>query len=248
LRDLPVWAGVLLFAVAGPAGCGGKGARNWVDRPPDGCATGTSGPTLDPGNAIRYAREAALRNLATSTLGVEVQSELRFAGGELREVTTQRTAGILANARIVAMWSELDLHEDVARIERVHALACLGGAAPDGLPAPPYPDWVLRVPDRDDRLCALGVSGPTRDPRNQEPTALDDGQRALAAALESQIYTRTVDDGRHMAHIATWMETSAESLAHARRATELSEQWRDDAGDGPLGLPGVLYGLVCVAQ
>jgi hypothetical protein len=130
----------------------------------------------------------------------------------------------------------------------VHALACLARAAAGGLTPPLYPAWVLQVPDDGRRLCALGISGPTRDPRNQEPTALDDGQRALAAALESQIYVRTVDDGRHMAHVATWMETSAASLAHARRATELSEQWLDDAGDGPLGLPRVLYGLVCVAR
>jgi len=177
---------------------------------------------------------------------VEVQSELRFAGGELREITTQRTAGILADSRIVAMWSELDIEEGLARIEQVHALACIGEAVPSRLATPPYPAWVLQVPDGDDRLCALGISGPTRDPRNQEPTALDDGQRALAAALESQVYTRMVDDGRHVARIATWMETSEGSLARARRATELSEQWIDERGEGPLGLPGVLYGLVCV--
>jgi hypothetical protein len=144
------------------------------------------------------------------------------------------------------MWSDVGVEGERVRIEQVHALACLGDVAPGRPTPPPYPDWVLSVPDEPSRLCALGVSGPTRDPRNQVPTALDDGQRALAAALESEVYTRLVDDGRHVAHVATWMETSAASLAHARRATELGEQWLDEDAEGPLQLPGVLYGLVCV--
>ncbi len=248
-RVLAVAALTALTTLGALSACGGKpSAVSWVGHPPRGCAVGSSGPTLNPGHAIRYARRAALSHLAAETLGVEVESELRLGAHGLSEITTQRTAGVLEDSRIAALWSDLDTGGDFVRVREVHALACRNDVWPATLPTPRYPSWVLQVPGEPGRICALGLSGPTRDPRNQEPVALDDAQRALAAALETRIRTTIEDDGRLLATVSTWMETSQRSLERAREASELEERWLDEHADGPLGLRGVLYGLVCVDE
>jgi hypothetical protein len=51
----------------------------WADAPPDGCAVGSSGPTLDPGDSIctkrRDQEESALRD-ARFALSIAIQSRI----------------------------------------------------------------------------------------------------------------------------------------------------------------------------
>ena len=95
-------------------------------------------------------------------------------------------------------------------------------------------------------MCALGVGGPTWDPRDQRPSTLRDGKRALAAALESRLHQIVIDTGRSSALVATELETTDRALARAEAALDLDEEWWDGDGSGPLGLRSVLYGLVCI--
>ena len=96
------------------------------------------------------------------------------------------------------------------------------------------------------RICATGISGPPWKAEDQEASALGDARLALAIALESRIEKRVFDDGRGVARMAREIDPSPAALRRAAGAEALEERWLDEDGDGPLGLQGVLYGLVCV--
>jgi hypothetical protein len=179
-----------------------------------------------------------------------VESELLVSGDDARpggEFTRQDIAGEVRDSRIVAMWAELSTDlRSTTKVRHVYAMACRGGREPEGTAEPSYPDWVLDVPERDGEICALGVGGPTYDPRDQEPGALRDGRHALAEALESRLHQIIIDTGRTNPLVASELAITEAALQRAEAAEELDEQWTDQEGEGPLGLKGVLYGLVCI--
>lgn len=221
----------------------------WVDDPPRGCATGSSGPTLDPRSAIHSARAAALESLASDMLEVDVQSVTGTSSRGTFELTAQSLSGVLADARIAALFAETRPGADRrGRIRQVHALACWPDADRRGLPAPDHPRWIVEPPADAGQVCATGLAGPTWNPEDQPAAALADGQLALALALESRIEKRVLDDGRGVARLARRVDPSAAALARAERADALEEIWLDEEGTGPLGLLGVLYGLVCLEE
>ena len=86
---------------------------------------------------------------------------------------------------------------------------------PRSIRPPPYPEWVLQVPRQPGRVCALGVAGPTRDPRNQPRACLSDAQTHLAQALETRVYAEWKDDGRGLARVTSDMQASASSFISA---------------------------------
>jgi hypothetical protein len=242
----PLVAGAL-FACAGSAPAPtGPDELAWVSRPPPGCAAGVSGPTLDPGHAIRQARTRALENLAAGILGVDVESELRFGDGGVSEITRQQIDGVIANSRIVAMRSPRrsgDADSDALR--PVYALACREDTDAAGIAEPDYPRWILNTPSGRDRICVMGVGGPTRRPGQQDEAALRDGRRALAKALEIHVRQVSLDNGLGLAHMASESEATERARALAEAVEALDEEWLDEDGRGPLVLPGVVYGLVC---
>jgi hypothetical protein len=225
---------------------------SWLQTAPAGCAIGFSGPTLNPGDAVRYARRAALRQLAAGdeTTRIHVQSELLVAGSSAQrggEFTRQEIEGTVRDSRIVAMWAERTRDpRSETLVRHVYAMACGVGAEPAGVGEPAFPSWLLNLPERDGEICAIGVGGPTYDARDQEPGTLRDGRRALATALESRLHQIIIDTGERNPRVRTELETTEAALARAAGAEELDESWSDRDGDGPLALKGVLYGLVCV--
>lgn len=219
----------------------------WVAAPPARCAVGSSGPTLNPRNAIRHARVAAIEALATGSLSVDVQSITGSGSRGDFEMTTQSLSGVLADARIAALWAETNPGmKGRARVRQVHALACFPDADLAGLPDLAYPRWLIEAPSGSELVCATGIAGPTWKAEDQERSALRDARLALAIALESRIEKRVFDDGRGVARMAREVEPSRAAMRRAAQVEALEERWRDEAGEGPLGLRGVLYGLVCV--
>lgn len=225
---------------------------SWLQTAPEGCAIGFSGPTLDPGDAIRYARQAALRQLATGAADatVHVESELYVTGSDRRrggEFTRQDIEGSIRDSRVVALWAERTRDpRSQTKVRHVYAMACAEGAEPPELRDPDFPDWLLNAPERDGEICAVGAGGPTYDPRDQEPSALRDARRALAEALESRLHQIIIDTGGSNPRVASELATTEAALARAESASEFDDQWSDPDGGGPLGLKGVLYGLICV--
>ncbi len=220
---------------------------SWVDATPDGCAVGSSGPTLNPRNAIRYSRLSAIEALAAGSLEIDIQTISGSGARGSFEVSAQALSGTLANARIVALFADTEsAREGQRRIRQVYALACWPEASLGGLPRPDYPDWLIEPPADADRICATGIAGPTWKSGDQGQSALWDARLALAIALESRIEKRIYDDGHGAAKIARQIDPSAQAQERAASASELDRDWSDEAGTGPVGLPGVLYGLACI--
>jgi hypothetical protein len=181
---------------------------------------------------------------------VRAQGELYVSGDDSRRVGEFSRRDIQArlhDTQIVAIWAELtrDLRSNT-KVRHVYAMACREDQTPPGVPNPPFPSWLLNVPERDGEICALGVGGPTYDPRDQEPAVLRDGREALTQSLESRLHQIIIDTGRRSAGAVSELATTDAALERARATDELDEQWSDREGIGPLGLRGVLYGLVCI--
>lgn len=254
-------SGLAAFFVAGTIGCAGGGAGPvgdepeartsprpaWVDGPPAECAVGASGPTLNPRNAIRRARAAAIDALAVGELPVDVQTITGSGSDGEFLLSSQSVSGILSDARIVALWADTATTGSIrGRVRQVHALACWPTASLRGIPPPDYPRWLLDPEIGPDRICATGIAGPTWRAEDQAESALRDARLALAIALESRIDKRIFDDGRGVVDMVKQVEPSPAALARAARAESLDRDWLDEEGRGPIGLPGVLYGLVCI--
>lgn len=224
-----------------------RGLVAWVEAPPQGCAVGASGPTLNPRNAIRYARMSAIEALAAGSLEVDVQTISGVGSRGSFEVSAQALSGTLEDARIVALWADTAPVGDVrARVRQVYALACWPDASLAGLPRPDFPQWLISPPSGGGEICATGIAGPTWKTEDQSASALRDARLALAIALESRIEKRIFDDGRGAAKMARQVDPSAAALWRAAGAEQLDREWLDAEGTGPVGLPGVLYGLACI--
>lgn len=260
LRATSLLAGlVACFVSCGGTGPGGPSAAErfapprplpaWLDRPPESCAVGSSGPTLDPRNSIRHARVSALVNLAEDELDVDVQSITGSGRRGTFEMTTQSLSGQVADARIVAIFAETMTGADRrGRIRQVHALACRPEADGSRIPTPDYPAWLNEPTRGRSGICAIGIAGPTWKPEDQAASALSDARVSLGFALGSRIEKRIFDDGRGVVKTARQVDPTAGAIARAASAEALEEQWLDEDGDGPLGLVGVLYGLACIEQ
>lgn len=226
---------------------GRRSGAAWLDAPPARCAVGSSGPTLNPRNAIRSARVSAIDALAAGSLSVDVQS---ITGSGVRgdfEMTAQSLSGVLADARIAAIVAETNPGvQGRARLRQVYALACFSDADLSDLPAVDDPRWLIEAPREGGRVCAMGIAGPTWKAEDQVSSALEDARSALAIALESRIEKRVFDDGRGVVRMAREVVPSVDAMRRAARAGALEAYWLDEAGEGPLELPGVLYGLACV--
>jgi hypothetical protein len=217
----------------------------WLTAPPEGCAIGFSGPTLNPGDAVRRARTHSLENLAAEVLGVKITSELRISETGSSEITEQRVSGIIQQSRIAAMTSVAQAGAG-KRLREVYALACPDDLRTADVPHPDFPDWILNLPRDPARLCAIGIGGPTWYPDQQREAALRDAQAALALVIESHIQTRSLDSGRGLAHVHSTSASTERARERAASVASLEADWLDAKGEGPLGLAGVLYGRVCV--
>jgi len=228
-----------------------KAHSSFTEIAPPGCAIGLSGPTLNPGDALRNARRQALTELAGGNANtiVQIDSELLVSGGAQRggEFTRQDISGAVRDARIVAIWAEGAPSRHNGTHERhVYALACDRGAPASRLADPTVPCWILNVPSDDTRVCALGIGGPTRNPLDQPAATLRDARNALAAALESKLEAVIIDTGRRKPLIAAELQSSERARQRAESVDEFEATWEDVDGQGPLGLKLVQYGLVCV--
>lgn len=229
------------------AGAPMRAAVAWVDQPPDGCHVGSSGPTLDPRDAVRGARAAAIDGLAQSTLQVEVQSISEEGDAGDFALSSQTLSGESRDVGVVALWAETRLGERGSpRVRSVHALACPLATGPPASVPLPYPDWLVGPRSDSATVCSVGLAGPTARASQQSASALRDAQKTLALALASRIEKRVWDDGRGVARVVRQIDPTEAAWARARRVSALEASWLDVYGAGPLGLPGVLYGLACL--
>jgi hypothetical protein len=214
----------------------------WRAQPPQGCALGTSGLTLYPGDALRQARADALTGLLRRFDETEVESESFDDGTERYAWTHQVSRGRLARSRVVSLWRDAGgAYGDAA----VYALACEEGVRPDAAPLVETPTWFMNPPSTPGRICAPAVAGPTLFPGDQRPAAIADGRQALAEVLESEIEQIVVDDERFRVYELSTLSPTQRARALAATARDLEREWMDEEGTGPLAVRHTLYGVIC---
>lgn len=220
---------------------------SWVKYPPRDCAVGMSGPTLNPGDAVRYAQEDARHNLAASTLGVKIQSVwLDNSDGYPVGATVQETHGLLRNTVIQSMWA-LSANNAPSSLKReVYALACNGNNGSLETQSGNVPDWVLNLSEKPGQTCALGLVGPTFHPEDQEERVKEDGASVLASRLETRVHSRIEDDGRTVATFYRKSKVPEGLVERLLPKVKIERQWLDKEGAGPLSIPNVLYAQLCI--
>jgi hypothetical protein len=231
----------------------GPGARDespaWTRATIAGCAPGYSGPTLNPGDAIRYAQAHALGEFAEAQ-GVHVSSVSLDDGREVRSVATYVSEATLANVRVVAVETQRTGRADDPTARVTHALACRVGSE-GGARGTNAPEWVLdpRSAARAGELCAVGISGPTLDAKDAPKNAARDAARALAS-VRSVLVSRAAADYDLRAYVILKSEARVpeEAVDAMLAASQERDQWLDADGTGPLALPGATFVLRCAGR
>jgi hypothetical protein len=231
----------------------GAGAREespaWTRTTVPGCAPGFSGPTLNPGDAIRYAQAHALGEFAEAQ-GVRIASLAIDDGRDVHSVATYVSEAVLSNVRVVAVETQRTGRLDDATARVTHALACRLGSEV-GVRGTNAPDWVLdpRAAAGRGELCAVGISGPTLDAKDAPKNAARDAARALAS-VRSVLVSRAAADLDMRAYVVLKSDARVpdEAIEAMLTASQDRESWFDTDGLGPLALPGTTFVLRCTAH
>ena len=216
---------------------------NDVSSLPPECVMGDSGPTLNPGDAYRKARENALFALAEARLGVHIVSEYReTSSGYIQLRTEQTLRGLVREAKIVSVWSSTN----DSRCEIVHAVACPAESSVQNTASKNVPLWLFDFPTAGNEICTLGMAGPTLDPNDQDEQARRDAILNLSQSLEMTVNERLIDNGRTVVTVQRSHTVSPQTEAYVQEKVEIRENWSDEDGKGPLGRRGMIYVLACV--
>jgi hypothetical protein len=214
-----------------------------------GCASGFSGPTLNPGDAIRFAQAHALGEFAEAA-GVRVASVSVDDGREVRSVATYVSEAVLENVRVVAVETQRTGRADDPTARVTHALACRVGAE-HGVRGSNAPAWALdpRTAAGPGELCAVGISGPTLEAEDAKRNAARDAARALAAVRSVLVSRAAVDyDLRSYVILKSDARVTEEAVDAMLAASQSRESWFDAEGRGPLALPGTTFALRCAPR
>jgi hypothetical protein len=234
-------------------------AREWLTRQPEGCALGQSGPTLKPTDAFREARRRARAALVTAVEKVQQKSaQLSAQGGRTdshHEVILEESAGWVRRSTIVALWYDDRGTGPGGAAGTAYAAACLGDGAPESTRSwmasvearRAAPAWIYGGAAAKGELCALGVSGPTMDPKdapvNAEASAREELAEALAARIKLAVGIFQEDD---VTETVTGAVTEVGDAERERaKAARIVAKWSDERGAGPIPFPGTAYARAC---
>ncbi len=231
----------------------GPGARDespdWTRHTIRGCGTGFSGPTLNPGDAIRNAQAAALGEFAEAQ-GVRIQSLDFDDGASVHSVATFVSEAVLANVRVLAVETQRTGRSDDATARVTHAIACRIGSEPS-LPRGSSPRWVIdpRSAAGQNELCAVGLSGPTFDKDDAPAFASRDAARALAS-VRRVLVSHAAADIDMTSYVVLRSDASVpdDAVDAMVAQSQERERWLDDDGLGPLALPKTTFVLRCTAR
>ena len=255
-RLSPTWARLAcLVAVAASAvtlfgaGCAASDASRYFRQGaavPDGCAVGVAGPTLHKGSAILLAETDALEGLAMATGAAPVHLRaIEVDHGDdiarYRSVLVEHLEGRLAGARVVRLWRDVAGDGSLRAEGLTYAMACTERGARALGPWETYEALLHRV----SRPCALGLAGPTIV-TDQRDAAFGDARGRLARLLDAHVEAIHTDYDLQGPERWQGVTTGDASLAYVESHAELEAYVVDEAGDGPLALPGLAYALACL--
>jgi hypothetical protein len=232
-------------------------ARDWLVRQPEGCALGQSGPTLKPTDAFREARRRARAALVTAVEKIQQKSAAVAAhsGGRdsHHEVILEQTEGWVRRSTIVALWYDERGTGPNGAAGTAYAAACLGEDAPPSTrewmtameARRAAPAWVYGGPSGSGELCAIGIAGPTMDPKDGPVNAEASAREELAEALAARVKLAVgiFEDETVSGAVTEVGDGERERAAQAG----IASKWMDDRGVGPIPFPGTAYARACLS-
>jgi hypothetical protein len=219
----------------------------WVEAPPEPCRTGAIGPTLLRSTALLRASERARLAIAASSLGVEIRSGLHDLGANrLRDVSFQAIKGTLGETPVVAFWRSAEAGPKWEP-GTTFALACpRAPSARHRTPDTAGPAWLYGATRASGRVCAVGVAGPTLDPKDQATSAGRDARARLAEVLAVHADEVILDDS-DMGLVMEGSAVAPEWAVARAESAPVDQTWLDAEGLGPLGEAKLMYARACVA-
>ena len=229
----------------------------WLARYPSLCAIGESGPTLVPTDALAEARRKARALLATQSADRKTRSTTTVAtsGSQtaVRQLVMEQSHGWVRSSEIVTMWYDTSGIGPGTAPGAAYALACpLQDLPPDAARWIDHwreqrggPSWLYSLAGDPNRLCVVGVCGPTLNKADASSNAEDNARAELAEAIALHADSTSAvleDDETFYAAVTKACDDCEESA----KAGEVVERWFDERGEGPLPFAGTAYALMCL--
>jgi hypothetical protein len=229
----------------------------WLFRIPNACTMGESGPTLVPTDALAEARRKARALLATRHADRAHRSATAVVDAtdqtKVREIVLETSEGTAHNAEIVTMWYDAGGSGPGRAPGCAYAVACPAHDVPPDTATwisqwreqRGGPQWLYALSGQPNRLCVVGICGPTLKESDAPTNAEDVGRLELAEAISMRAETTSAvldDDETLYAAVTRPCETCQEQA----KAGRVTERWFDSKGEGPLPYPGTAYALMCL--
>jgi hypothetical protein len=264
------------FAVllAGLAACAGKKPvqdrppepaskpmPSWLSKFPSACALGESGPTLVPTEALAEARRKARALLATRDASYKNRSATVVSSSndkdDVRQLVFEQSEGTAQGTEILTMWYDSTGSGPSHVVGAAYAIACPADTtesetmewARHWRGARVGPSWLYsnELHSGGQRLCVVGVCGPTLQPSDAHSNAEDVARLELAEAISIHATTASavLDDDETLYAAVT---RSCDSCQETAKAGRVVERWFDETGQGPIPYAGTAYALMCLER
>ena len=108
------------------------------------------------------------------------------------------------------------------------------------------PDWLYALVDDRNRLCVVGVCGPTLDKSSASTNAEETARNELAeaVALHADSTSAVLEDDETLYAAVT---KACDDCAEKAKAGKVVDRWFDEKGEGPLPFAGTAYALMCLS-
>jgi hypothetical protein len=234
-----------------------KAGPEWLYKFPTVCAVGETGPTMIPTDALAESRRKARARLATrnadhhtnrsATAVIDSTEQIK-----VRQIILENSVGTVQNAEIVTMWYDAVGSGPAHAPGSAYAMACPSNNVPPDAATwisrwreqRGGPHWIYTLPGQSNRLCVVGICGPTVKQSDASTNAEDIARKELAEAISmrAESTSAVLNDETLYAAVTTPCETCEERA----KAGRIIERWFDDRGDGPFPYPGTAYALMCL--
>jgi len=243
--------------VEAPPPAAKKTVPPWLTQFPSVCTLGESGPTLVPTDALAEARRKARALLATQDAERKTRSALVVSSTgdktSVRDLVLEHSQGTIQNSEIITMWYDARGTGPASASGSAYAVACPFRDVPADARTwidrwreeRSGPTWLYTLAGRPNRLCVVGMCGPTLNKSDASDNAEEIARAELAQAISLHADTTlaVLEDDETLYAAVTHPCDGCEDKA---KVGKVVEPWFDDNGDGPLPFAGTAYALMCL--
>lgn len=119
----------------------------------------------------------------------------------------------------------------------------------DGGPGVKVPEWVLRTPQMENSLCAVGSSEPTYYRDDAKLAAAESARKELARSLSIEVNTVMIDfatEGGESLEEGSAVRVSSWATDEVLNRSVVIEYWFDSTGVASGGKENITYALACM--